>query len=282
MTEADETTKTLKTILVALDHSNYSRAALELAATLAELFEADIHGLFVQDEQWQRLAKLTTLSQIDELTGRITPVGRGDVEKDIRSIERSIQNTFELISRRHRLKHKWRSVHGKVAEKVLEASRDTDIITIGSRGRSFLKTQTIGSTALSIIQQAKKPVLILRDKYHPVRSPVVIFDGSEKSESGLYVASGIAAESGTGLIVIAIPGKENNSRHNTSKIHKFISPDVHTSLITLKEPDLGQLLFLLNKHAGRLVVLPKQPRFTKRHVIEHILESVQSPLLMAT
>lgn len=282
MTEADETTKTLKTILVALDHSNYSRAALELAATLAELFEADIHGIFVQDDQWRRLADLPALSQIDEITGRISSVGRGDVEQDIRSIERSIQTTFELISRQHHLKYKWRSVHGEVAEKVLEASENSDIITIGSRGRSFLLNRNVGRTALAIVQQAQKPVLILRERYHPVRSPVVIFDGSEKSKSGLSIASDIARESGTGLIVITMPGKENNSSYDVSQIRGFVSPDVHTRLKSLKESDLGQLLFLLNKHKGRLVVLPKEHRFTKRSVIEHIIESVQSPLLMAT
>ena len=57
------------------------------------------------------------------------------------------------------------AVHGRLCEgdpasAVVEASRDADIVTIGSRGRSGFKTALFGSVALSVAGSADCPVAV--------------------------------------------------------------------------------------------------------------------------
>jgi nucleotide-binding universal stress UspA family protein len=65
MAEDTDQSILLRRILVAIDTSGHSREALEAAATLARLTEAQIHGLFVQEEQWGRIGNLPSLSAIN-------------------------------------------------------------------------------------------------------------------------------------------------------------------------------------------------------------------------
>ena len=280
MADSDETSGTFEEILVAMDHSRHSRAALELAASMAELMQAKIHGVFVRDDQWVRISKMTSLAEIDELTGNISPIGSNSVEQEIRNLEKTIQEYFEFVSRRHQLSHTWSAVQGSVAEKVIEASQTSDIITIGSRGRSYIKSRKIGSSALAILQEAEKAVLILQDS-HTLGPPVVVFDGSRRSISGLRIASDIAEKNETSLFVIDISKAFPSNKNGRSDLHEELRTTVRSEILELDEPDMGRFLLMVNKLQGGLLILPKNKRFTNRKVIGHTLDSADSPVLLA-
>ncbi|WP_340104275.1 universal stress protein [Rhodohalobacter sp. 8-1] len=281
MTDSDDNSEKLKEILVALDHSYHSRTALETAAIIAQLLQARIHGIFVRDPKWLRLSELPSLVEVEELTGRLSSVGRKSIEQEIRSLEKTIREHFELISRQHELSHTWSSAEGKVAEKILEAAEDSDIITIGSRGRSYSKSRSekIGSTALTILQKAEKPVLILQKSYTPERSPIVVFDGSERSVSGLSFASDVAEKNETSFAVIDISEAFPVDDHKYN-LKETLTNEREAQIVTLQQADMGRFLFLVNSLRGGIVILPKTKRFTKRNVLELILDTADSPVLL--
>lgn len=281
MTESDETSRQSKEILVALDHSHHSRAALESAAAIAQLMQAKVHGIFVHDDRWLRVSKLSSLFEIDELTGSVTPIKRNSVEQEIRSLERSIRDYFNRIVREHELSQSWSSTEGAVAEKVLEASKQADIISIGSRGRSYSRHEKIGSTALSIIQKANKPVLILQDRHTLGSSPILVFDGSEQSLSSLSIAVDIARENESRLTIIDISKAFPSNGYDKSDLRKELNNDVETQIVKLDQPDMSKFLLLVNKLRGGLLILPKNKRFTNKKVMEYILGSVTSPVLLS-
>lgn len=281
MTNSDETSKPVKKILVALDYSHQSRAALDLAVSIAKLMEASIHGLFVHDDQWVRIGKLSSVMTVDDLTGRISSSGQNSINQEIRSLEKTIQQHFELITRSHGLSHTWTTDKGAVAEKILDASQQTDIITIGSKGRSYYKSGKIGKTALAILQTAKKPVLILSDSHSLRRSPVVVYDGSARSLSGLTIATEIAKENDDALTILDISEAFPTSKNDGAQLKDVLDSDLDTEILSLDQPDMARFLHLLSKYRGRLLILPKNKRFTNRTVLVHVLDSAESPVLLS-
>ena len=279
MDDSEETSIKMTEILVALDHSSHSRAALESAAFIAKLMEAKIHGLFVHDDQWLRIGKLPYLAEIDELTGKISPIGRDSIEKKIRDVEIAIKEHFEHISNQYQLPNTLSTEKGVVTKKVLEAAKDVDLITIGSRGRSFSKSGKLGSTASSIIRTADKPVLILQNRRKPNRPTIVVFDGSEKSAFGVKMALAIAGKNDSPLIVI-----DMSDAFSTKISLDSITDQTETEIQVIKmdQPNMGRFLFLLNRLRGGLLVVPKNDRFTKKSTVEYILEGAKCPILLAS
>lgn len=279
MDDSDDTSIKITEILVALDDSHQSRAALETAAAIAKLMEAKIHGLFVHDDQWLRISKLPSATEIDELTGKLSPIGRESIEKEIFELEKSIKKHFERISNQYQITHAWSSVKGTVTEKVLEAAKEADLITIGSKGRSFSKSRKLGSTAAAVIRTANKPVLILQKKTGTERPTIVLFDGSEKSISGVKTALKMAGKNNSSLVAIDI----SDTNSSAPPLESLLSQTkIDVDIIKPDQLNMGRFLFLLSRLRGGFLILPKNERFTKKSTVEYILESAGCPILLAT
>lgn len=277
----DKKTISITKILVALDSSQHSRAALELAAIIAKLMEANLQGLFVHDAQWLRISRLPTAFEVNERTGEVTPIAQDSIEKQIKLLEQKIKEHFELISEQNKLKHTWTSVQGAVRDKVLEAARDADLVTIGKVGRSFYKSGKLGSTAKAVIQETDKPVLILQEGFRFMDKIITVYDGTDSCLSSVKLAALLAEKNNNKLLVIDLTHGTSGASETEKKLVQMLDdslPDF--DILTLKEPNIGKFLFLLNRMNGGLLVIPKTERFTKNSTIERILEAVQSPVLL--
>lgn len=277
----DKKTISFTKILVALDSSQHSRAALESAAVIAKLLEANLQGLFVHDAQWLRVSRLPAAFEINERTGEISPIAEESIERQIKLLEQNIKEHFDLISEKNKLKHTWKSVRGAVRDKVLEATRDADLITIGKVGRSFYKSGKLGSTAKAVIQETDKPVLILQEGFRFKDKIITVYDGTESCLSSVKLAALLAEKNNNKLSVIDLTHGIQEPSETENKLVQMLDnslPDF--DILTLKDPNIGKLLFLLNQLNGGLLVIPKTERYTKSSNLERILEAVHSPVLL--
>ncbi|MGD8821809.1 MAG: universal stress protein, partial [Anaerolineales bacterium] len=67
----DKNPTRVERILVAVDASSHSRAALEAAAELAASLEVELVGIFVEDINLMRLAELPIAVEIETPTGQV-------------------------------------------------------------------------------------------------------------------------------------------------------------------------------------------------------------------
>lgn len=277
----DKKTILFAEILVALDSSQHSRAALEFAAEIANLMEANLQGLFVHDAQWLRISRLPSAFEINERTGEITPIVQESIEEQIKILEQNIKEHFELISEQNKLKHTWKSVQGTVRDKVLEAAHDADLITIGKIGRSFYKSGKLGSTARAVIQESDKPVLILQEGFRLKDKIITVFDGTDTSKTGVKLAALLAEKNNNKLVVIDLTHGIHEADETEKELDKILDYSAQDlDILTLKDPNIGKFLFLLNRLNGGLLVIPKTEQYTKYSNIERILEAVNSPVLL--
>ncbi len=277
----DKKTILFAEILVALDSSQHSRAALEFAAEIANLMEANLQGLFVHDAQWLRISRLPSAFEINERTGEITPIVQESIEEQIKILEQNIKEHFELISEQNKLKHTWKSVQGTVRDKVLEAAHDADLITIGKIGRSFYKSGKLGSTARAVIQETDKPVLILQEGFRLKDKIITVFDGTDTSKTGVKLAALLAEKNNNKLVVIDLTHGIHEADETEKELDKILDYSAQDlDILTLKDPNIGKFLFLLNRLNGGLLVIPKTEQYTKYSNIERILEAVNSPVLL--
>jgi nucleotide-binding universal stress UspA family protein len=279
----DKKTISFTKILVALDSSQHSRAALELAAIIAKQMEANLQGLFVHDAQWLRVSRLPTAFEVNERTGEVTPIAQDSIEKQIKLLEQKIKEHFELISEQNKLKHTWTSVQGAVRDKVLEAARDADLITIGKIGRSFYKSGKLGSTAKAVIQETDKPVLILQEGFRFTNKIITVYDGTDACLSSVKLAALLAEKNNNKLLVIDLTHGTSEASEIENKLVQLLNDPLQDfDILTLKDPNIGKFLFWLSRLNGGLLVIPKTERFIKNSNIERILEAINSPVLLMT
>src|SRR5690625_3793018 len=271
----------VREILVAVDSSSHSRAALRAAVTLAKVMEADIRGLFVHEEHWSRISQLSSLKTINELTGESQVLEEGALEQQIGTLKRRLQRQLKQISQKNKITHSWQTARGKVSEQILEASKEADLITIGLRGRSFPLKHKLGSTARAIIDKADKPILILKQGLNLDQTITAVYDGSEASRKVLALALSLAEKNGSRLSVLAIKQSPEAENQRSKSLERLVdNAPIPVTVTMLEQPDVRRFLHAVNSQQSGLVVIPKDQPFLQRDLLETTLNHLYCPVLM--
>lgn len=141
----------IKSILVPIDGSVHSPAALEQAMYIAKLARAKLTVLYVIDLN-------TAISALERVTLN------SYLPDDIDSEGQKILDQARLTVEKEQLKADYQMLIGNPAQKILKYAQENkiDLIVMGSRGLGAIKQILMGSVSQYLVANAPCPVLINR------------------------------------------------------------------------------------------------------------------------
>ncbi len=195
---------TIQRILIGLDASHHSLAALQAAAKLASSLGAELHGLFVEDINLLRVAALPAARELQFPFADQARLNPGRMRRQLRAQARQARQAISSVSKRERVEWSFQVVQGNVSAKVLEEAAKADILCVGRVSRPVMHQPGIGSTAEAAAIEAPRSVLLIsRDKR--IHTPIaVLYDGSPDTEQALLLASRLAQDM-RGLLSVLVP-----------------------------------------------------------------------------
>lgn len=206
MPDEPERPTSIRRIVVALDASRSSLAALEAAAELAAALRAELAGLFVEDENLVRLAELPLAREYDRISPRPRPMSASELRRHIARQARHAERALSEQAETRKVTWSFRTVRGHVTREVRAAASTADLLVLGSRGRS--PGFAVGSTARSLLQEMPTLMLVAPAGGLGRGSVDVLFDGTEKAERALALASDLALRRDRPLRVLIAPDGE--------------------------------------------------------------------------
>lgn len=150
--------KAISKILVPVDFSDCSRAAVEAALQVAGKFEAELELLHVHEVPFTAGAVLVRTQD-----GREVTMDAFLGEESRRLLDEMVESVEALAKAPHH-----EVVQGGVAHvSIVERAKaiDADMIVMGTHGRSGLSHLLMGSVAEKVLRAAPCPVLVVRDGY---------------------------------------------------------------------------------------------------------------------
>ena len=147
-------TSHLRRILVALDASPHSNAALEAAAALAGPLQAELAGVFVVDAELLRLSALPAARETGLTSAQRRTLDPESMERALRLQAERARKSLEDIARQHRLEATFRLMRGNVLAELLSAARETDLLAMGLLERAGALGANQGATGRRTIEQA--------------------------------------------------------------------------------------------------------------------------------
>ena len=145
-----------KKILVAIDGSEASLHALEVAAEIAENDEAELTILAV--------APFPPRDIIQDDMSLYLPRYQDDLRK---SYEKVLKETnTKLLEKHPKLNTVPIFMEGKPAKLIIEAAqaREADLIVVGNRGTSGILDWMLGSVSQHIVNSCTVPVLVVKNE----------------------------------------------------------------------------------------------------------------------
>lgn len=194
----------IRRILVALDASHHSLAALEAAAELAASLQAELEGLFVEDINLLQAANLPVSQEVRFPFDATAALDVARLERELRVQAEQARQALLAACRTRQVKGSFRVLRGQVAAQVLEAAAEADLLTIGRVSRPLIRSTQLGSTARTVATQARGSVLLVR-RGSQIRPPVVVFHHSgETAQRTLLMAAHLAQSTG-GYLTVLLP-----------------------------------------------------------------------------
>src|SRR5262245_38775147 len=195
---------TIRRILVALDASPHSQAALEAASELAVVLKAELVGIFVEDVNLLRLAGLPFAREVGYPSGTDRPLDSPSMERELRVQAEQVRQTLAGIARRRQIRWSFRVVRGQVATELLSAAQEADLLALGRASWALTRRVPLGTTAREVVAQASGAVLLLQ-RGHAICPPVqLVYDGSPAARRALATAAYMAMITGGHLTVMVV------------------------------------------------------------------------------
>lgn len=280
---------TIKRILVAIDASPHSLAALEAAAALAVRFQAELSGLFVEDENLLRLADLPFVQEVGLFSATRRRINGKELERQIRVQSRRVRRVFAVTTQRAQVTWSFRVVRGSVLSEVLAAASEADVLVLGQAGWSLLRRGRLGSTVRGILPERFGLTLILKERTCLGVPLAVVYDGSTVAERALIAADTLRWEPDNDqklaerLIVLLLAEERAKVQTLQRQAASYLADRGTTVRYrSLTRANVLGLVDVLQAEGCGTLVLPARSSTLQNSILVALLEHLDLPVLLVT
>jgi nucleotide-binding universal stress UspA family protein len=189
-------------ILVALDASRESQAALEAAANLAARLEAELLGLFVEDVDLLNLAALPFSREMPLLSRTSRILQPEQIERDLKSRAAMARRALAEAAAAFHIDWSFRIARGRVETELLAAARGADLVAMGKGTKPLSGHVYLGSAGRAVAARSVRSVLFATVTSGPADAAVAaVYSEVGRSDEALALAARLARHDGKPLVV---------------------------------------------------------------------------------
>jgi len=270
----------IRRILVALDTSTDSLAALQAAANLAAIMEAKLMGLFVEDVNLLRLAQLPFAREVCWPTASGRPLDEERMERELRLRASQARRALAYAAEEAEAEWTFQVVRGTVTAKVLEAALEADLLSLGRASRS-LGHRRLGSTARAAAEQAPGSVLLAQRGADLQRPIVVTYDGSPAGWRALAAAVRMAQTNDSNLVVLVMAEEADAAPRLAEEASTWLKERVpHANYRYLPTGNGDALVKVLQENEKGLIVLGGESELLQGGALQRLLDELDCPVML--
>jgi len=248
---------TIGRILVALDASHHSLAALEAAAELAASMEAEIRYPSVVPVRLDRVR----------------------MERALRAQAAQAHQALARACEGRHIKWSFRVVRGEVAPEVLAAAMEADLLTLGKASRPLTLRVRLGSTARAAAARAPCCVLLLQRDVG-IRPPVLVtYDGTPSTQQALTMAARLAQKQGGDLTILIIADAPDAAQRLQAQVSDLLrGRGLAVRYRRLTDPGAATLIHEVRTEGSGVLVLSST--VLPQETLQTLLDEVGCPVLL--
>ena len=270
----------VRRILVPLDHSKHSLAALHAAVVLARHYEAELRGVFVEDTTLLKLAELPFHQEVGEYTASIREISSEGLTRGIFVQSQWIIKSFRRLVHQTDLNGDFIVLRGDVSEIINGECHECDLVVIGKSGKNILGASRLGSTARKMIQCHQIPLLLVEENNQLGAPIILLFDNSPAAKVGLETAREFLDPNETLIILV---NKDDPQAYAEAKAYLTQWTTIHPitiSIETFRTRSIHRFIQMIDRLKIGLFILPQHSEPINKEIIAVSLEKISLPILL--
>jgi nucleotide-binding universal stress UspA family protein len=271
----------IRRILVAIDASLRSLAALEAAADLAAQFHAELLGLFVEDIDLLRLAGTPAAIQCLYPSASEQPLSAMHIETELHALAERARRELAGAAARAHVPWSFRTVRGQVAAEILLAAAEADLLTLGEVGRSIARRLGLGSTARAAIAGARSSLLLVQGRIPRMQPVLAVYDRSPGAAEACRFAARLAeSTSGRLTMFLVSPSGWREPAIESEVVRLLAGAKVRVRFHWLESEEKQVFLRAVQSEEGGVLVISGQSPYLDEQIVEKLLRQTRHPLLI--
>ncbi len=270
----------IKRILVALDTSSHSLAALQAAVELAARFRAELEGLFVEDASLLRSADHAFSREIGLFSGRSRQIDRQGLERQIRAHGHWARRVFTSAGQQASIEQQFSVVRGEVAAEVLSRAAGSDVLILGRRSRSLILRGALGSTTRAVLTRVSRTALIVEEGSCVGPPFVVLYDGCRLAQKALKAALELVDEGDSVIVLLAATSTSEIGELKAEAKAVVQEAGAIASYRAMTHAGLTDIVRALEEEECGTVVMPGESSVLKSASLAELLDRLAVPALV--
>ena len=271
----------IRRILVALDASTHSLAALQAAAKLAASLHAELIGIFIEDENLLHLAGLPFAHELRSPAAMRQPMSSDAMERQLHLQAAQARHAMEKAAEQENVQWSFRTIRGQVTPSVLSAALDADLVALGRVSRPLHSRSRLGSTARAAFMKTERSVLVMQqgsDLSYPV---LVTYDGSAAARQALAAAAKLAHFSGDRLNVLLLSVEFEQATPLRDELSAWLDErSLSAEFHWLPEATVAKLVEVVRSAENCVLVLGGDNPLLSAEAIQELLDETDCPVML--
>lgn len=193
----------IERIVVPLDAASENRAAIDAAARLAHRWGAELHGVFVEDNDLLHLARLPFARQVSIGVG-VEPLTAEQVERQLRAFAARARIEVEAAARRHGVEWSFEISAAAAADAALTRS-ERDFLVAGTATRPIGRHFRVETRWWQVIERSAVSYLLVHREWATSGTVVTLVTDREAGSVRVLDTAGQCAEAVAGILTVACP-----------------------------------------------------------------------------
>jgi nucleotide-binding universal stress UspA family protein len=249
-------------ILVVLDASPHGLAALEAAARLAAQLRAELQGLFVEDVDLLRLARLPFNREVAYPSAAQRQLTLADVERTLRATAEQLRGAVSSMAERVHVKWSFQVARGPITRSALAAAAGADLLVMGRECRAPRQSRASEEAQATVAG----PILC-------------VYDGSQASRRAVDAAARLAGELEGQLLVLLVAEGSAQAREIRADLSQWLAGrEVAAATIGPTVCHAAEIAVAARRYGACLVVLNRDSALLDEPTIEGLVRDLDCPV----
>ncbi len=265
----------IRRILVAIDASTQSLAALEAAAELAADLDAELGGIYVEDINLIRMAALPVVLETGEASARTRRLKSSRMDRQLRGQAARAAQAMAVAAGRAQVRWSFTVARGSIETELLQAASAADLFILGRAGWSGKRR--LGSTARKLVAAGNNRTMIIERGERLLPTLMTVYDGSDQSKRALDTAISL----GEYLAVGIVAEDEDQARALQSEVAAILDLlGLKARYRWLVRADTRELANMLRTQEECILVLPGESPLLEGKSLPEALDEFECPVLL--
>jgi nucleotide-binding universal stress UspA family protein len=280
MIDKSQASTSIGRVLILLDGSRLSLAALEAAAEIASVRNAEVLGIFVEETNLLRAAGYGFAREVGGSSGLARPLEVAALETRMQTLAEQARRTLQQTMAGRGLVQSLKLCRGRVAEEVLNLMQPDDLVVLGRVGWSCIPGARLGSTARILLRQAPCEVLLWVEPRHQRQSRVVVLLNHDQGANhrAVRVGAELARRSKQPLSVLIRSKPEDDSALAEDILTYLQREGIAARVKQVPESSAGAAVIAIQEESATQLVVSRSSSLFADQGAESLLSELNVPI----